>query len=55
MGRCQLCLEEKVMISTADPRTSLNKRSEIIAKCRHRKKFLLATITKKKPVRRARR
>ena len=38
---CQLCLMEKTLISLADPSTTLNKRNEIIAKCRHRDKVLL--------------
>ena len=39
--RCDLCLTEKLLIAKADPRTLLNKRSEIVSKCRHRNKFLL--------------
>ena len=38
---CQLCLMEKTFICTADPKKTLNKRSEIISKCRHRDKLLL--------------
>ena len=38
---CQLCLSEKTLISLADPSKSLNKRSEIISKCRHKDKILL--------------
>ena len=38
---CHLCLLEKTCISLADPGKSLNKRNEIIAKCRHRDKILL--------------
>ena len=38
---CQLCLSEKTLISLADPCKSLNKRTEIISKCRHRDKILL--------------
>ena len=38
---CQLCLLEKTLISLADPTKSLNKRSEIVSKCRHRDKMLL--------------
>ena len=38
---CQLCLTEKTLISLADNNNTLNKRNEIIAKCRHRDKFLL--------------
>ena len=32
---CHLCLMEKTQISLADPRTMLNKRNEIVAKCCH--------------------
>ena len=39
--RCQLCLTEKLCITTADRRTLLNKRQEIASTCRHRRKFLL--------------
>ena len=38
---CQLCLSEKTLVSLADPRKSLNKRSNIISQCRHRDKILL--------------
>ena len=37
--RCDLCLSEKVAIALADPTSLLNKRSEIISTCRHRRKF----------------
>ena len=36
-----LCLMEKTHISLADPASTLNKRNESIAKCRHRDKLLL--------------
>ena len=39
--RCQLCLTEKALISLANSAASLNKRNEIVGKCRHRDKFLL--------------
>ena len=41
--RCSPCLEEKARIITADRRSSLNKRSELISKCRHQNKFMLST------------
>ena len=44
--RCDLCLSEKVSIICADPDTSLNKRTELTSKCRHRNKFLLAYVKK---------
>ena len=39
--RCDLCLTEKLMIITANPDRNLNKRSELISKCRHENKFYL--------------
>ena len=41
-GRCDLCLREKVEILLAEESSSLNKRSEIACKCRHRYKHTLA-------------
>ena len=39
---CQLCLEEKYYILLAQKdRASLNKRTEMMAKCRHKNSFLL--------------
>ena len=40
-GRCNLCLQEKVHILLADENTSLNRRSELHQKCRHRHKHTL--------------
>ena len=40
--RCQLCLWEKYFIITSNRQTTLNKRSELISTCKHRKKFLLS-------------
>ena len=42
---CDLCTAEKVYILMSDPKTSLNKRSELISKCRHRRKFKLEGVT----------
>ena len=39
--RCDLCLTEKLLILQADPSSLLNKRSELMSKCRHKNKFLL--------------
>ena len=39
--RCALCLAEKTHIATTDHRTLLNRRSELVSKCRHRDKFSL--------------
>ena len=40
-GRCNLCLEEKIAILKSDKERTLNKRSEILFKCRHKNKFKL--------------
>ena len=45
LGNCDLCTSEKVLISKADIKNSLNLRSEIMAKCRHQAKFLLGSQT----------
>ena len=42
--RCDLCLTEILAILQADQRTLLNKRSELISKCKHRTKFKLKNI-----------
>ena len=39
---CQLCVAEKLCIITADKRSLLNKRSELVSTCRHRRKHLLS-------------
>ena len=39
--RCALCLSEKFEIANYPGNNLLNKRTEIIAKCRHRRKHLL--------------
>ena len=41
-SRCNLCLAEKLCILTADRSVLLNKRSELITKCRHENKFYAA-------------
>ena len=48
-GRCQLCLEEKYLInkSKENGERLLNKRSEIFAKCPHRRRFLLKQLRQK--------
>ena len=38
---CSLCLTEKTQILLADPKCTLNKRSELLEKCRHKAKFKL--------------
>ena len=48
-GKCNLCLNEKLFIlETTDDANSLNKRSELIAKCRHQNKFKLNFLRKQK-------
>ena len=39
--KCDLCNCEKLLISRADPNVLLNKRDELVSKCRHRNKFTL--------------
>ena len=46
LKRCNLYLPEKVSIICVDPDILLNKRTELISKCRHRNKFLLAKVKK---------
>lgn len=43
--RCNLCLAEKVLIARASKSHLLNKRSEFMSKCRHRRKFQLSNFT----------
>ena len=43
--RCYLCLEEKQSILKADKRTLLNKRSELVSKCRHQNKFNISKFS----------
>ena len=42
--RCNLCLSEKLYIITADKSTLLNKRSELVSKCRHESKYCLTNF-----------
>ena len=42
--RCNLCLMEKLLISEGKRRHLLNKRSELVAMCRHKNKFFLKSI-----------
>ena len=46
-AKCSLCTAEKTAILLAKPDHTLNKRSEIMAKCRHRNKFLLSSVEEK--------
>ena len=40
--RCDLCLSEKFFILDHDGDNLLNKRNELVSKCRHRNKYLLS-------------
>ena len=42
--KCDLCITEKYIIARAEQKNLLNKRTEIISKCRHRNKYLLKNI-----------
>ena len=44
---CDLCLPEKMIVALADPKVLLNKRTELISKCRHKSKFILNSVKKK--------
>ena len=44
---CNLCMAEKIHILEAESRTSLNSRSEMLAMCRHKWKFLLENLDSK--------
>ena len=39
--KCDLCLCEKLMIARANSASLLNKRNELVSKCRHMNKFTL--------------
>jgi hypothetical protein len=43
-GKCNLCIEEKLAIALADRSVSLNKRQEVVAKCRHRANHVLQGV-----------
>ena len=47
--QCDLCLMEKLTILMADPKSTLNKRDEIMKKCKHKQKYLLATVKPPEP------
>ena len=42
--RCDLCATEKLKIRDEDKSVSLNKRSELVSKCRHKNKYILASF-----------
>lgn len=43
--RCNLCIAEKYFIICKPESATLNKRNELISKCRHKDKFLLKNVT----------
>ena len=43
---CHLCLEEKLCLLKANKISSLNKRSKLFAKCRHKNKLLARNFTR---------
>ena len=46
--KCPLCLQEKLeIILYKNPEELLNKKSELISKCRHMNKFVLANFDSK--------
>ena len=47
IGKCYLCTAEKMEILKFDSTSLLNKCSEILSSCRHRKKFMLDNLPKK--------
>ena len=47
VGKCQLCLREKMCIIMADRGSLLNTRSELVSTCRHRNKHLLCNFPAK--------
>ena len=42
--RCDLCLAEKVCIIRAEPKGLINKRTELLSRCRHRNKYIIANV-----------
>lgn len=47
-SRCNLCLAEKLCILTAQNASLLNKKSELVTKCRHENKFFTASNQKER-------
>ena len=42
--KCDICLSEKLAILKGDPQVLINKRSEIMNKCRHKLKYKLPAV-----------
>ena len=43
-SKCDLCATEKLLIIMAAPGSIINKRDEIVSKCRHKNKFTLKCL-----------
>ena len=43
-GKCRLCLSEKLLIMQCDKTKYLNQNTEILAKCRHKNKYMLSNL-----------
>ena len=43
-GKCRLCITEKLLIMQSDPRKYLSSNTKILAKCRHKNKFMLSNV-----------
>ena len=43
-SRCDLCATEKLLIIMAEPGSTINKRDEIVSKCRHKNKYTLRCL-----------
>ena len=48
--KCDLCLCEKLLIARANSATLLNKRDELVSKCRHMNKFTLKCFKNRQSV-----
>ena len=46
-NRCFTCLNEKLEILEGKENNLLNKKSEVISKCRHQNKYMLQTLASK--------
>ena len=48
MGKCALCVAEKLEILNTDPSTITNSRNELMSSCRHKTSFLLENYKSRK-------
>ena len=44
--KCDLCICDKLLIGIADPDVLLNKRDELVSKCRHNKQIYFEVFQK---------